>query len=166
MTLDKQRVLSWAMSVLLVAGTGAAFAQEVVAPEETVDDGSAAEESTTTTVADGDSTDTDDTTPVETTTPATTTPGDGDAVDDDGDDATKAHPDHGKLVSEAAHDHSHDAACGNHGRYVSGVAKTGQAPACASGEAPPPDAAVGGNADDPDDTDAAGQRGNAKPKKK
>ena len=34
------------------------------------------------------------------------------------------HPDnHGAVVSQAAHDHSHDAECGSHGAYVSSVAQ-------------------------------------------
>lgn len=39
---------------------------------------------------------------------------------------------HGALVSEAAKDHSHDEACGNHGRWVSHWARHGEAPDCAT----------------------------------
>jgi hypothetical protein len=46
-----------------------------------------------------------------------------------------AHPDnHGAVVSKAAHDHDFDEACGNHGAYVSEVARGGDpaAPDCAT----------------------------------
>jgi len=39
---------------------------------------------------------------------------------------------HGALVSEAAHEHAYDEACGNHGKYVSAVARTGEQPECAT----------------------------------
>lgn len=56
-------------------------------------------------------------------TPTTEVEGDSHDVDEaEGDEGT--HPEnHGKDVSEAAHDHSHDDEAGNHGRHVSGVAR-------------------------------------------
>ena len=165
MTCDKQRVLSWAMSVLLVAGTGAAFAQEVVAPDETVDESPTTGDSTTTTKTadDGDGADgtSNDSHPVDSTTPINANAADDGAddasEDDSGDDATNARPhNHGKVVSEAAHDHSHDVACGNHGRYVSGMARTGERPACASGDALAP-------GDGDTENDPTGSEARAKP---
>ena len=56
------------------------------------------------------------------------------AGDEGADEGTEGeHPDnHGALVSEAAHNHDFDEACGNHGTYVSHIARTGEPPACAT----------------------------------
>jgi hypothetical protein len=92
-------------------------------------------ESTTTTAASSDATDTTDTTvddTTETTVDATettlddttTTDVEGDEGDEAEGDDDAAHPEnHGKDVSEAARDHSHDEEAGNHGAYVRGVAR-------------------------------------------
>jgi len=76
-----------------------------------------AEPDSTTTVASVDDTAMDDTT--------TTTVVDGvEAADEVAEDGAGEHPDnHGKVVSEAAKDHSQDEAYGNHGQHVSGVAR-------------------------------------------
>ena len=100
------------------------------------------------------------------------TPADGDVpVTDGGDEPvteTKAHPEnHGAVVSQAAHDHSHDAECGNHGKYVSSVAKggTGCAPAESDGDAP--EDAIEGEGDDAGDAgdaDGTAARGHGRGK--
>lgn len=55
-------------------------------------------------------------------------------VDDEEPLVESEHPDnHGAVVSRAAHNHDHDEACGNHGAYVSHVARTGEEPPCATG---------------------------------
>ena len=51
----------------------------------------------------------------------------------EGDDSGAGNPDN--PVSVAAHEHSYDEACGNHGAYVSAIARDGEA-ACATGGAP------------------------------
>jgi hypothetical protein len=71
-----------------------------------------------------------------------------DEVDDDGANDAAADADLAAVpvptsVSEAAHNHEFDEACGNHGHYVSEFAHTGAEPACAvearapEGEEPP-----------------------------
>lgn len=79
--------------------------------ESTIDDGT-----TTTTVGETTETTIDDTTTTEVEDDTT-------APESEGEDEG-AHPEnHGKVVSEAAHDHSHDDEAGNHGRHVSSVAR-------------------------------------------
>lgn len=66
------------------------------------------------------------------------TDADAEDTDDDGDedetapDATEL-PEAPTTVSEAAHIHDFDEACGNHGKYVSHYARFGEEPDCATG---------------------------------
>jgi hypothetical protein len=73
---------------------------------------------------------------VETTDPTDTTEADGtEVVEDDVEVEVEEHSaqgEHGAVVSEAAHNHDHDEACGNHGHWVSGWARTGEEPECAT----------------------------------
>ncbi|MBW3668465.1 MAG: hypothetical protein KY443_04550 [Actinobacteria bacterium] len=80
------------------------------------------------------------------TTPTTLTEGDGDGdagakVAEDIDLALVPVP---TSVSEAAHNHAFDEACGNHGKYVSHFARTGTEPECATAAR----TAVGGDGQD------------------
>ena len=113
--MNKSKVATWVVAGALALGSGMALAETTPEDPALVEPG----EETTTTVADETTT----TTVAEPTT--TTTVAGNDEGDDDGDEgATGEHPDnHGKVVSEAAHDHSHDEEAGNHGKYVSGVAR-------------------------------------------
>lgn len=84
------------------------------------------------------------------TTPATVSEGDGDG-DTDADAGTKVAEDVDlalvpvpSSVSEAAHNHDFDEACGNHGKYVSHFARTGTEPECATAAR----AAAGGDGQD------------------
>jgi hypothetical protein len=115
----KSKVATWIVASLVIGGAGMALAE--TAPTQP------SLESTTTTSSTEAPTSTTSSTEAPTSTTMATA------------DTTAADPsstqDHGALVSAAAHDHSHDAACGNHGAYVSAWAKTGQAPACATASA-------------------------------
>lgn len=98
-------------------------------------------------------------------------------TDDAGDPAAEPKSDHGAAVSAAAQDHSQDEACGNHGRYVSSVArgeaectpppgqarKEAAAPAAASAEqgaAPPAHSNANANAGKANAEKANADRGN------
>src|SRR6478736_6659072 len=75
---------------------------------------------TTETTEATESPDTTDSTVAATTDPTVGTDDEGAEVEG----TESEHPEnHGKDVSEAAHDHSHDEEAGNHGAYVSGVAR-------------------------------------------
>ncbi|MDQ1439441.1 MAG: hypothetical protein QOK43_3070 [Acidimicrobiaceae bacterium] len=122
--MHKSKVVSWVMAAVLVAGAGVALAE--TSPENP--------EVTTTTVEQpiapqaappkDDKAQSDD---------KAESPKDDKAESDDKGEQGDDTGEHGQAVSAAAHDHSHDAACGNHGAVVSAVAKTGKLPACASG---------------------------------
>lgn len=84
------------------------------------------------------------------TTPTTVNEGDGDT---DADAGTKVAEDVDLAlvpvptsVSEAAHNHAFDEACGNHGKYVSHFARTGTEPECATAAR----TAAGGDGQDAD----------------
>jgi hypothetical protein len=130
----KRSVATWIVVGALATGAGVALA-DTSPPSPTVDSVTTTTVSdtstttvpgtTTTTVGETTTTVAPDTTTTVAPTTTTTAPG-----SDDGHEGT--HPDnHGSEVSKAAHDHSHDAECGNHGHYVSAVAH-GQA-TCAPG---------------------------------
>ena len=114
--MNKSKLASWIVAGALALGSGIAMAETAPENPELVGD---PEETTTTTAAEEPTT----TTTVDET---TTTTVDSDETDGDGTDgdSAKEHPDnHGKVVSEAAHDHSRDEEFGNHGKYVSSVAR-------------------------------------------
>lgn len=116
-----------AAGVLLLGGIAVASAEgsDPSVTDTTLDTSTTAAPTTETTAT--DTTEVTDTT--ETTDPTVAEAPDTTETTDEGTtDATAedegTHPDnHGKDVSEAAHDHSHDAEAGNHGAYVSGVAR-------------------------------------------
>ena len=121
--MTKKRVASWIVTGVLVAGAGAALAEEndPVLTDETVPT-TVVDESTTTTV-DATTTTVDATT---TTVESTTTT----AVEDEGDVEGDAV---GGGNSEAAQNHDCDEAWGNHGAWVAANAhamKTGDAVSC------------------------------------
>jgi len=143
----KHRVAAWVMAAALVTGVGAALA-ESSPPGPTV------EPTTTTSAVVDDST---TTTTVEPTTTSTTVAGSTTTTEataaPTGGDGEADHPDnHGARVSEAAHDHSHDAECGNHGHYVSAVAH-GES-TCTPGSEPGKD--QGDHAQDGGESDSSG----------
>src|SRR5688572_12335802 len=110
---SKSKLAVWVVAGVLALGTGIALAE--TAPEDpVVDDGTeegAGDDAVLEQEADTD--------------------GGGEEEPVDGEDGEESgeggeHPDnHGKVVSEAAHEHAFDEACGNHGAYVSAVARTG-----------------------------------------
>ena len=110
--MNKRQIASWLMAGTLVVGGGIALA------EGAPDDPSITVDETTPTTVDETTTTTEATTT--TVEVATTT-----TLGLDGEDGESGvHPDnHGKVVSEAAHNHDMDEACGNHGKWVSSVAK-------------------------------------------
>lgn len=137
----KKRVATWIVAGVVLVGGGVALADTqpsdpavdpaVEQPADTTT--TTVVEGTTTTVAPEETTTTTEATT--TTTEATTTtteatptteadqPDDNESDDNESDAPEADHPDnHGATVSQAAHDHSHDAECGNHGKYVSAVA--------------------------------------------
>ena len=107
----KPQVVVWVVAGTLAVGVAAAIAE--TGPAGPSVDPTA----TTTTAVDPTTTSTSSTlAPDEITTTTTTLDAEGAAAG--------THPDnHGAAVSEAAHDHSHDAECGNHGSWVSSVAR-------------------------------------------
>lgn len=124
----KKQVATWVVSGMLVAGVGIAAAETGVIAPASGDPTLTAVEAPTTTVAPDPTT----TTTLEDHAGASTGTVSNDATPVDGSETTDTVANHGSIVSEAAHDHSHDAECGNHGKYVSAVAR-GQTPQCAGG---------------------------------
>lgn len=88
-----------------------------------------------------------------TTTSMDTTTTVADTTTTDSPDTSSPTSDSGNAVSAAAHDHSHDEACGNHGHYVSAIAK-GETPDCASGTSSATSSTSGDSEDSSDATDA------------
>ena len=123
--MNKSKLASWIVAGALALGSGIAMAETAPENPEVVGD---PEETTTTTAADESTT---TTTVDETTTTTVDEDSDGDETDGDTEgEGAKEHPDnHGKVVSEAAHDHSRDEEFGNHGKYVSSVARGDKASA-------------------------------------
>jgi hypothetical protein len=102
----KKQVAAWIMSGVLVAGAGVAIAATDPGDPDLCTPDTTLAPTTTTAESDGLAGVTDDT----------------EAPDVEA-DVEGTHPDnHGAVVSEAAHDHSHDAECGNHGAWVKAVA--------------------------------------------
>ncbi len=115
-------------AVVLVGGIAVASADEgdPQVTDTTLETTTTLETDPTTTVTADDDDVVDDETTTTTVEPTTTTVDEGTGTDDEPVESAGEgdHPDnHGKVVSEAAQDHSHDDEAGNHGQYVSGVAR-------------------------------------------
>ena len=129
----KQMAATIAASVLILGGSAAFALDGSGGPSPSVDTTTTAAGDTTTTIADTTTTvaDTTSTTVADTTsttvpdttsttvadTTSTTVGATGDTT------STTAPRNHGEVVSNAAHDHSMDETCGNHGKAVSAVAR-------------------------------------------
>ena len=105
--MQKKKVAGWLMAVVLVAGGGVALAESNPSGPSLPDK---ANEHATTAVENAT-----------TTTGATTTTSEAVEANNNANEPND-NSDHGATVSAAAQDHSHDAECGNHGKYVSAVA--------------------------------------------
>ena len=125
--MTKSKLASWIIAAVVLTGGSMAFAE--TAPEgPAVIEGGSGGDGTGTTTTEGDGTGTT------TETDGTTEDGTTEEEEEGATEEEKAaHPDnHGALVSAAAHDHQYDEACGNHGKVVSSVARTGELPECAT----------------------------------
>ena len=109
--------LAAVVATVLVVGAGVAVAEEAIVGDEIVDD------TTTTTVDDTTTTTVED----ETTTTTEESESEEEESESEGDEGAEDEgtevENHGQIVSEAARDHSNDERCGNHGAWVSSVAR-------------------------------------------
>ena len=111
--MQKKQIAGWLMATVLIAGSGVALAEGGSNGPSLPDK---ANEHAVTAVAKAN----DDTT---TTAGDTTTDAESPKAAENAGGNANTNDNHGAVVSAAAQDHSHDAECGNHGKYVSAVAQ-------------------------------------------